>query len=355
MTLSKILLYNYRILGIACLFLWIACTDLDPQRVHSPYYHNGRFHNLDADDEIVKGNLFLILKWKLSRFFSSPEVLADKNPPAVTQLKPEELLAPLGKVRLVWLGHATVWIAVNKNGKRFHIITDPVFANLFFGFIKRLTPLPIQPEELPKIDAVLVSHAHPDHLDMDSLELIQKLNPDAQFLLPAGAMVLAQKKGLKTHCKEWWQTVSLNEYKIRYVPAQHHSRLGFNDFLQIHWGGYVLELGKHHIFFAGDTAYASHIEKIGQRYPKGFSIALLPIGGYKPRWIMKHVHIGPHEALQITQELGANLMLPIHWGTFFFSSDFPQEPALLLERLIREKKIQMQRVQVWHPGKYIDI
>ena len=341
------------------------CFSLDSQRVHSPYYKDGRFHNLDSDTELLSKSFFTFLKWKLFGESEPPSVdlpleeLA--KAPSVKTLERKDFLAPPNRIRIIWLGHASLWIAAYRRGERIHILTDPIFNDLPF-FKSRLVELPLPPEDLPPVHVVLVSHSHYDHLDLPSLQLIQKMNPQVRIFLPDGTRSFAKDEGLeRTEVIEWWQSKKLSDTasyaSIEFTPAQHWARRGFFDMMQSHWGSYVIELGKHRLYFGGDTAYASHFKKIGERYPKGFTVAALPIGAFKPRSFMRSSHIDPPEAILAARDLNADLILPIHWGTFSLGAELPSEPLLYFKDLLEKekKKAKEQGALLWHPGIHIDL
>lgn len=308
------------------------CFPLDPDRVKSPSYKNGRYHNLDPDEELQGKSPIDILRWK----FFGP-----KDPPAVEGLTDElpllferkagELIAPEGKVRIVWLGHATVWISSTLNGKTTNLLTDPIFEAP--PFITRLLKLPIPKESLPPVDFVVVSHAHRDHLDRDTLRFLRAKNPNLQILLPSGMKQFSEEEELGiTLTQELGQTTAKDSVKIVFLPAHHWSRMGLKDTNQYFWGSYAIEAQGKLVYFAGDTGYSSHFKDISKRLGKPIDLALLPIGAYKPRWFMQYAHIGPLEALQASKDLGAKSFAPIHWGTFPLGDDLPQEPLLDLRQ-----------------------
>ncbi|TGK56207.1 Zn-dependent hydrolase [Leptospira wolffii] len=317
--------------------LWIIlssfyCFPLDPDRIKSPSYHDGRYHNLDPDEELQGKSPIDILRWKL---------WGPKDPPAVEGLTNElpllfertakDLIAPEGKVRVVWLGHATVWISSTQNGKTINLITDPIFEAPIL--VDRLIKLPISKESLPRVDFVLVSHAHRDHLDRDTLRFLRAKNPDLQLLLPSGMKQFAEEEELGvTVTQELGQITSREGVKIIFLPAHHWSRMGLRDTNQYFWGSYAIESQGRMVYFAGDTGYSSHFKDISKRLGKPVDLALLPIGAYKPRWFMKYAHIGPTEALLASKDLGAKSFAPIHWGTFPLGDDLPQEPMLDLKQ-----------------------
>ncbi|EJZ42019.1 beta-lactamase family protein [Leptospira licerasiae str. MMD4847] len=324
------LIFHSATLLLAISFFY--CFPLDPDRIKSPNYREGRYHNLDPDEELQGKSPLTILRWK---------VFGPKDPPAVAGLTEElptvlernskDIIAPEGKVRVVWLGHATVWISSTFNGKTINVLTDPIFeAPILVG---RLVKLPIPKEDLPVVDFVVVSHAHRDHLDRDTLRYLRSRNPNLQILLPSGMKSFSEEENLgSTVSQEWGQVSGKDSVKITFLPAHHWSRMGFSDTNQYFWGSYSIEAQGKIIYFAGDTGYSSHFKNISERLGKPVDLALLPIGAYKPRWFMKYAHIGPEEALIATKDLNAKSFAPIHWGTFPLGDDLPKEPMLDLKQ-----------------------
>ncbi|MDV6234641.1 MBL fold metallo-hydrolase [Leptospira ellisii] len=346
--------FNLLLLVLSFGFVFDSCFPVDPERTRSPHFQDGKYHNLEEDERLNK-SFFSVLRWKLLGPSDPPyaEGNAEKIPEVIPRKK-EDLLAPEGKVRIVWLGHATVWIAANFHGKRIHILTDPIFAGPLF--VKRLTPLPIQPEDLPGVDIVAISHAHRDHLDIDSIKKIQKLFPEVTIHLPSGMGEFAKDEGFENAViQEWWNRYDYAGGKVHFLPAKHWSRMGISDMNQYHWGSYAFEFENIRIYFGGDTGFSKHFSEIGKRFPQGFSAALLPIGAFKPRWFMEPAHIGPKEALEAGGILRSSLLLPVHWGTFALGDDLPSEAPLYLQKLHSEKKEPGPALKVWKMGEIVEL
>ncbi|TGK19374.1 Zn-dependent hydrolase [Leptospira fluminis] len=307
------------------------CFPLDPDRNLSPSYKDGRFRNLAPDEELNGKSFFSVLKWKL---LGPHDPLAlpnlDKEPPMVLERTPSSLLAKEGTVKVVWFGHATVWVSVNSGGKTVNILTDPIFESPLL--VDRWIPLPIPKEALPPVDLVVVSHAHRDHLDRPSLRYLREKNPGLKILLPSGMKAFSsdEKLGL-VQVQEIGQVTQQDSVKITFLPAYHWSRMGINDTNQYFWGSYSIEANGKLLYFAGDTGYSIHFKEIAKMLGRPIDLALLPIGAYKPRWFMKYAHIGPDEALTASLDLNARSFAPIHWGTFPLGDDLPQEPLMDLK------------------------
>ncbi|MBX7058801.1 MAG: MBL fold metallo-hydrolase [Leptospirales bacterium] len=344
---------SLRLIGVAVVALLLAsCYTLDPEREQSPWFRDGRYHNLSDDRALEEKGFLSVLRWKIFGDADPPAADGDLEAiPAVTPRRREDLLANEGQLRVVWIGHATVWIASQHNGKRFHLITDPIFGSPMF-WMRRYTALPLQPEEFPEIHAILISHAHRDHLDYDALRRLQAHSPGVQIYMPSGLGAQARQQGLaNVHIVDWWQSEELRGQRITFVPAFHWSRMGLNDMMQYHWGGYVVEIDNRKVYFAGDTAFADHFVQISDRFPQGFDLTLMPIGAFKPRWFMRYAHIDPEEALTANRILGGRYILPVHWGAFALGDDLPSEPGLYFQRLLEQSGAPGR---VWTPGEIFD-
>lgn len=223
-----------------------------------------------------------------------------------------------GSIDVVWIGHATALIRL---GDRW-ILTDPNFSDRVGMVYERYVAPGLEPGELPPLDAVLVSHAHLDHLDARSLRAVPSAKaviapPDALSSVP-GDRELGRRIAL-----EEWASTEIDGVTITAVPARHGHGRYYVDAL---WRprsatGYVISYGPHSVYFAGDTGYDPAVARaIRRRFPK-LDVALLPVGpADRPGWVhelRKHVHAGPGEALQLFEAVGAQWMVPIHYGTFF--------------------------------------
>jgi L-ascorbate metabolism protein UlaG (beta-lactamase superfamily) len=232
--------------------------------------------------------------------------------------------APTDGLRITWAGHAST--IVQLDGKT--VLLDPVWSPKIGGVIRRLGAPGIPWENLPKVDAVLVSHNHYDHLDVPTLK---RLPADTPIVVPAGNGRLLRRKGF-AHVQEleWWQTAVVEGLKLHLVPAHHWSRRVPWDQDRSLWGGWVVEGKAQTAYFAGDTAYGPFFGDIARRHPR-LDVAMMPIGAYAPRHYNGCNHVDPEESLQAFQDVGANVMVPVHWGTFRLSPEPIMEPIERLE------------------------
>ena len=232
---------------------------------------------------------------------------------------------------IIWIGHST--FLIKKAGTV--ILTDPIFSDRASPFKnigpERLIPPVIPLKELPRIDFVTVSHNHYDHLDINSLKKISKLNPDAVFLVQAGDLKLLKKKRI-TNVYEfnWWETFKVEELTFTFTPVQHWSKRGLFDRNKSLWGGWYINFNDYGMYHAGDTGYSKDFidTKLKLGAPK---YAFIPIGAYDPEWFMAESHVNPEDAVQIMIDLEAEKAFGMHWGTFALTDEDTLEPPTRLK------------------------
>lgn len=220
----------------------------------------------------------------------------------------------------MWLGHASFLGSLA--GHRFLI--DPVFsAHAGWLYRRHLAPA-LAIDQLPPIDAVMVTHNHYDHLDA---AVYRSLSQRVAVIVPAGMGRWMRRRGrTKVIELQWWQRTEIGDLLITLVPACHWSRRGVFDTNRVLWGGFVVEGGGTAVYHSGDSAWFSGFAEIGRRFT-GLDVAMLPIGGYEPAWFMEHYHLNPEQAGRAFVELGAGALLPMHWGTFQLTDEPLCEPV----------------------------
>jgi L-ascorbate metabolism protein UlaG (beta-lactamase superfamily) len=216
--------------------------------------------------------------------------------------------------RITWIGHASFLVQVDG----LSILIDPVFFDTISGFIRRNVPAAVQPADLPRIDATLITHNHYDHLDLRSVKAA-----NAKVVAGEGLLKVIGMRGAELG---WWQSHALSPtVRVAFVPSQHWSRRTPFDTNETLWGGFVIESAKARIYHSGDTAWFDGFKEIGKRFP-GIGAALLPIGAYDPAWFMERQHMNPEQAAQAFCDLGARTFVAMHWGTFKLTDEPLDEP-----------------------------
>jgi L-ascorbate metabolism protein UlaG (beta-lactamase superfamily) len=239
------------------------------------------------------------------------------------------MLAAPGELAVTFIGHASFLLQVG--GLNFLI--DPVFAD-WLVVIHRLRTSGLRIEDLPAIDAVLLTHAHMDHLNFPSLRKVIRhtrrlRGTTPRVVVPAGVEDLVGKLGFsEITALRWWEAVELGGVEITMTPAQHWGARMIRD-THRGFGGYMLRHGGQTVYHSGDTGYFAGFKEIGERLAP--EIALLPIGAYMPDGFRRS-HTSPEDALQGFLDLGAERMIPMHFGTFRLSQEPMEEP---LPRLIQ--------------------
>jgi N-acyl-phosphatidylethanolamine-hydrolysing phospholipase D len=252
-------------------------------------------------------------------------------------------------IQMTWIGHSTFLIQV----AGMNILTDPIWS-------KRASPVPylgpkrvarpgLPFDQLPKIDLVLISHTHYDHLDRPT---ILKLGDAPHYIVPTGVATWFRREKIANATElAWWKSETRGNVTITAVPARHWSKRGLIGTDDAGWSGYVIESLSGAIYFAGDTGYDPHYFKdIGVRF-KNIVLSLLPIGAYDPRWFMHRHHVNPPEAIRIHQEVGSERSIGMHWGTIKLTSEPLAEPPLYLEREARAAGLEVNAFTVMQIGE----
>jgi N-acyl-phosphatidylethanolamine-hydrolysing phospholipase D len=260
-----------------------------------------------------------------------------------------ELRANGAEPTVTWVGHATFLVQLGG----LNILTDPHWGETIgpvrmMGF-RRLVPPGIPFEDLPRIDAVVISHDHSDHLDPSTVKRLARRDAP-RFIVPLGIKQWLGDLGIANVVElDWWESTRLGPLTLTSVPAQHSSGRTLTDQNLRLWCSWVIEGAGRRLFFAGDTGYHSGFKEIRHAFGP-FDVALLPIGGYSAFEGHHPTHLNPEEAVQAFEDLGAARLVPMHWGTFETNHEPSREPP---DRLVREalKRGLEPRVRVLSPGE----
>ncbi|CAK7895639.1 N-acyl-phosphatidylethanolamine-hydrolyzing phospholipase D, mitochondrial [[Candida] anglica] len=259
-----------------------------------------------------------------------------------------------------WIGQSCALVQLSG----INILTDPILSNHLISPSvgpKRLVPAPLSLEDINyatnnKVDFVLVSHDHPDHLELD---LAKKVGNKTMWIVPLGLKKKLARKGIYNVIEmDWWDTLPLNgyigngtsnltdKYEVTCVPAMHWSGRYVIDSNTSLWCSFIIRKnGESVLYHAGDTGYSKELfETIGKAFGP-LKLSLLPIGQYCPSWHQKPRHISPAESVHIADHLNSKYVMGVHWGTFKISSEPILEPKYLLENIAKERN-QSDFIQV---------
>lgn len=213
---------------------------------------------------------------------------------------------------LYWLGHSSAILELD--GVR--ILIDPVLANAapFPGIVPRYTASPVKREELPDMDAVLITHDHYDHLEMATIRSLK--NAGTIFICPLGVGARLRGWGIpEERITElgWTETAELGPLRITSTPGIHYSGRSKTDRNKTLWSGYVIKGTQKNIFWSGDSGYGEHFKQIGKQYGP-FDLACVEIDGWNAGW--PNTHLFPEEVISVCKDINAKKLLPVHWGVF---------------------------------------
>ncbi len=309
----------------------------------SDHFDGTRFFNPGEPE--TDRSLVQVLRWKLAG--------GGARWPRSVPVTPARPLARAQGLRVTMVGHASLLI----QAAGLNILTDPVWSEraspLSFAGPKRVTMPGIGFDDLPPIDAVLLSHNHYDHLDVATLRRLRAAH-DPLMVMPLGndAIVRMSVPGARIAVGDWQDRIQLGGGSATTLTrANHWSARSGRDRRMALWCGHWLDTPAGSIWFAGDTGYGSGaIFRDIRRRHGAPDLALIPIGAYEPRWFMAAQHVDPDEAVRIFEEVGAARALGIHWGTFQLTDEAREAPIEGLTAALAGAGIAPERFVAAQPG-----
>jgi L-ascorbate metabolism protein UlaG (beta-lactamase superfamily) len=290
----------------------------------SPRFKDGVFHNTTKVAPGLKKGQGLKT---MTEFFLGGQRRTPPAPLPSVDPRASWLTRPDTGFRATWLGHSTVLLEMDGLA----VLTDPVWGERAspssFAGPKRFQPVPVPVSALPKLDAVIISHDHYDHLDQVSI--VQLAQREVPFFTSLGVGAHLEAWGVSAERiteLDWWETATLPgaDLSITAAPSQHFSGRGMSDRNTTAWSSFAVKSAKHSFFFSGDTGLTDEYTEIRKRLGP-FELVMLEVGAFHPAW--GDIHLGPDNALLALEKLGGGSFLPVHWGTFNLAIHAWDEPA----------------------------
>ncbi len=255
---------------------------------------------------------------------------------------------PESGLRVTWFGHSSVLIEID--GQR--VLIDPVWDERaspfrFMGPRRFFAPT-LTLESMPRLDVVLVSHDHYDHLGADTVKALAKLQPQARWVTSLGVGKRLRGFGVaaeKITELDWTESVGVGALRLAAWPTRHFSGRGTLDRFTTLWSAFVIEGPKHRVYFGSDTGYWDGVAEVAARYD-GFDLVMLEIGAFSPLWA--DIHLGPDGAARLFETMGGHerngLLMPIHWGLFNLALHGWRQPMERLSEVAAERSLKL-----WSP------
>ncbi|MEJ1161090.1 MBL fold metallo-hydrolase [Prosthecomicrobium sp. N25] len=324
----------------------------------NPYYQGPRSDHFDGERFFVPGHPFSksrrdLLKWQ----FGGGREAWPSDYAGETIRRPAEKVIGTA-VRITAIGHASFLLQT----EGLNILIDPVWSEraspVSWAGPKRVNPPGIVFDTLPPIDAVLVSHNHYDHLDIDTLSRLRRTHR-CRILTPLGndAIMKAKDSELVAEAYDWGARVALSHrVAVHFEPSYHWSARGLGDRMMALWAAFVFETPLGAVYHIADTGYRDgQVFRDMRRKHGRIRLAVIPIGAYEPRWFMRDQHVNPEEAVRILSDCGAVRALGHHWGTFRLTNEGIEEPLRALATALHGSGVQPERFQTRKPGGVFEI
>ena len=290
-----------------------------------------------------------LIRWKIS---AKPKPWSKKIKAFSNDIPPNHIEG--NTLRISFVGHSTMLIQT----AGLNILTDPIWSKRASPFKwfgpKRYTKPGISFEGLPKIDLILISHNHYDHLDLHTIRKLW-VRDRPKIIAPLGndTIIQSSQADIAVETLDWYQSITFNKnVSIHLEPAQHWSARGILDKNKALWGAFVIQTPGGNIYFAGDTGYGNGelFRQTLQRF-KNFRLAMLPIGAYEPLWFMHYAHMNPEDAVSAYKDLGEPYTAAIHHQTFKLGDEGQNDPTTILNQALKKLDRNEKKFRSLHVGE----
>ncbi|WP_420551644.1 MBL fold metallo-hydrolase [Tenacibaculum aiptasiae] len=320
--------------------------ELQAEYVKSKNYKNGKFHNIGGiEQKMTFDKTIGILKQMLFEKF--PNAKPKKELP-ILKADSTNIANYKEATRLLWFGHSAFLLQTNNK----NILIDPMLTEMPSPISRDAQrrfnkEIPIEIEQLPKIDVILISHDHYDHLDYESIKRLK--NKVAHYIVPLGVSTHLKAWGIpdnKITELDWWQEIDYKNIKFVCTPSQHFSGRRFENNGSTLWSSWVIKTETDNLFFSGDSGYNSHFKEIGNKYGP-FDLALMECGQYNKMW--PEIHMMPEETVQAGIDVQAKKMMPIHWGAFRLAMHDWNDPVIRVSKKAAELNLPLVVPKIGEP------
>ena len=301
----------------------------------SPNFLNGAFKN---SEKTLQNTGF---KWStIPKFFNDGNNKIPAKELPIEKLTKSYFENEPKQPRITWFGHSATFIEM----EGLNIFIDPMLGDVpapspFLGSKRFQKELPIAIDSLPKIDVVLISHDHYDHLDYGSIvKLKDKVD---KFYVPLGIKAHLTSWGVdatKITEFDWWENINFKGVEFISAPARHFSGRGITNRNSTLWCSWVLKSDNSNIFFSGDSGYGKHFKEIGEKYGP-FDFAMVECGQYNEQW--SQIHMTPEETIQASIDVQSKLIMPIHWGSFKLALHTWDDPIIRATKKAKELNVKI--------------
>jgi L-ascorbate metabolism protein UlaG (beta-lactamase superfamily) len=308
-------------------------------------------------EPVTIGGFSMMLK-VLPQYLFNKEETEPKQPlgPFTTDAAAFEA-APASGLRVTWFGHSSSLIEID--GQR--VLIDPVWDRRAspFSFMgpKRFFEPTLALESLPRLDVILISHDHYDHLGAETVKALVKLQPKARWVTSLG--VGRRLRGFGVAAEritelDWTETAFVGSLRFTAWPSKHFSGRGVLDRFTTLWSAFVIEGSKHRVYYGADTGFWEGMGEIAALY-SGFDLVMLEIGAFSPLW--SDIHLGPDGAAEAFAVMGGHerngLLMPIHWGLFNLALHGWRQPMERMTEIAAEKALKLWSPRPGEPTEVI--